>query len=120
MSEDVAPLAQSADGFLSQPGYGRIRLWPESAAILFGSRDSLPRLAPPWEKRYLDLGDRGYRFQTQALPLKAIYLLGERVHSDRAPYLTDVAPRQGLVELVANTYMTEMLTPGQRAKNSHS
>jgi hypothetical protein len=116
LSEDVAAMVPSKDGFLTQPGYGRIRLWPESSAILFGSRDSLAKLAPPWDKCYLDLEDARYRFQTEALPIKAIYCLDARVDSDHAPVLQDLLPRQGLVKLVANTYMNEMLAPEQRAR----
>ena len=115
LSEDVAAVASTPDGFVAHPGYFRIRLWPNSSAILFGSEDYLPKLTPLWDKRYLDLEEAGFHFHSQSLPLRAIYLLEARADSDDAPMLQEVLPRQGLVELIANTYMNKLLAPEQRA-----
>ena len=116
LSEDVAPVAQTVDGFVAHPGYFRIRLWPQSSAMLFGSEDYLPKLTPLWDKCYLDLVEAGFRFHSQSLPLRAIYLLEARTDSADAPTLQELLPRQGLVELIANTYMNKLLAPDQRAR----
>jgi hypothetical protein len=81
---------------------------------LFGDKDRLPHLAPPWPKRYLDLQAECYHFESRPLPLRAIYLLQPRSSSASAPSLEDLLPRNGLIELVANTYMTQHLGPEQR------
>src|SRR5262249_18582246 len=71
LSEDVVALRDQGDSFLVEPGYPLIRLWPESVQALFGSRDALPPINPNWDKRYLDLTQKGFSFKRQPLPLAA-------------------------------------------------
>jgi hypothetical protein len=115
LSDDVVALDDRGDSFLVQPAYPRVRLWDDAVRPLFGSADALPRITPTWEKRYLDLNAPGYHFQHEALPLAAIYLLGERVAPPAAPAITEVAPREALMGLVANTYANYLLDAPQRA-----
>jgi hypothetical protein len=115
VSEDVAPIISDGECFRAIPGYFRIRLWPQSSSILFGSSDYLPKLVSNWNKCYLDLENAGYRHESQDLPLSAIYLLQGRIESDRAPYLEPILPREALVALVTNTYMNYVLDEEQRA-----
>ena len=99
LSEDVAPVVPTADGFIAQPGYARIRLWPESSTMLFGSHDCLPKLAPPWEKRHtststgLDISDL-----QSAGPAAQGYLhcWGRGWMPIVHPFCEDVSPRQRL------------------------
>jgi hypothetical protein len=116
LAEDVAALVPSGREFIAQPGYARIRLWPESSEILFGDKDCLPKLAPPWEKRYLDLENGRYRFEARPLPLRAIYLLQARGGLQGAPRLEQLSGHKALLELVANTYMNQHLGPKKRAE----
>ncbi len=116
LSEDVAPVTAVDGGYRVHPGYPRIRLWPDSASILFGARDCLPKLSPTWEKCYLDLKEPGYRFETHDLPLDAIYLLEARIDSADAPQMHPLLAREELLALVTNTYMNHLLGPEQRAQ----
>jgi hypothetical protein len=116
VSEDVVPVVLRDSTFLAQPGYPRIRLWPKSVAFLLGSPDKLPRLAPPWEKRYLDLAVEGMPFQSKPLPLAAVYLLRARTDTPQAPFVESVAPAEALITLVANSYTNYLLDQHQRAK----
>ncbi len=77
LSDDVLALDPRNDAFFAQPGYPRLRLWPDSAKALFGASNALPKLTPNWDKRYLALDSDPYRFQSEPRPLGAIYVLSE-------------------------------------------
>lgn len=113
LSDDVVPVHEQHDYFLTQPGYPCLRLWPASVDALFGSPEALPCLTPTWEKRGLDLTHGAYKFHTRESPLAAIYILDERCAE--APAVAQVAAREGLLALLANSYATNVINPQQRA-----
>ncbi len=119
LSDDLTALTEQGDGFVVQPGYSGLRLWSDSAQTLFDSAEALPRLVPAhldWDKRYLDLRQPGYRFQSEPLPLGAIYLLDERGSEPSRPSIQAVAPRDGLLSLIANTYASYLLPKTRRGQ----
>jgi hypothetical protein len=116
LTEDVSPLTKMADEFLVQPGYALVRLWPSSVEQLFGSPEALPKLAPPWDKRYLDLREAAYPLQESAAPLRAVYVLGDRRDEPSAPFIEPMTAHAGVIHLVANTYVNYLLTPAMRAR----
>jgi hypothetical protein len=115
LSDDVVALSDRNGAFFVQSAYPCIRLWPSSVAALFGRADALPLLTPNWDKRYLDLTDDGERFQDKALPLEAIYVLGERDDDLRRPMVEDLLGKEGLVELITNTYVSYLMDTAMRA-----
>jgi len=116
IADDVVALAEDGENFLVQPGYRRVNLWPDSARVLFGSDEALPRITPTWEKRYVALGDNGLGFASKPLPLGAIYLLGAREAALAAPVVEAVGGGDALVELVANTYVNYLLDRSMRSR----
>jgi hypothetical protein len=116
LSDDIVPLFYQGQHFLAQPGYPRVRLWPESVSTLYGSPDALPRLTPTWDKRYLDLNGTRFRFQEEPLPLAAVYILGKRRHDPLAPFVEALPPHPGMMALVANTYGNYLLDKAMRAQ----
>lgn len=114
LAEDVVTLKDRGDEFLVQPGYPSIRLWPSSVQALYGWAAKLPKLTPTWDKRYLDLTKDKYKFQQEPLPLAAIYLLGER--KDEGPSISEIAPQDRLISLVANTYASYLMDKTMRAR----
>jgi hypothetical protein len=116
LAEDVMTLDDRRDNFLVRPAYPCIRLWPASAATLYGSRSALPPLTPNWDKCYLDLTQRSGQFETEPRPLTAIYLLGERSDNPEAPFVEPVDRAEGLMSLIANTYATKLMDKEMRAR----
>lgn len=116
LSDDVLALKVEGDSFLAQPGWPHLKLWPESAEALYGARDALPRLTPTWDKLMLDLAAPGARFQTEPLPLAAIYILGERSGSPGAPRVERIPPREALMALVGNVYACRMFDREMRVR----
>jgi len=114
ITDDVLAIAETNGGYEVHPAYPRVRLWPESVQGLFGHADALPRITPGWDKRHLDLTASGFRFQTQTLPLSAIYLLDD-LSSPQAPWIEPMRPRDAFLAVLANTYASEFLDSPRRA-----
>lgn len=109
LSDDVVALADHGSSFLAQPSYPRLGLWSDSVETLFGFPDALPQQTPTWTKCYLDLTRNGYRFQPSPLPLRAVYVLGERDPNALAPAVHTLPVREGLTQLIENTYLSYLL-----------
>ena len=114
LSDDIVALVEQEGVFHVMPAYPHLSLWPDSVKILYGSSEALPRFIPDWDKRRLDLGEHGTRFENQPLALGAIYILGER-RPDPAPYLEVMRPQSALLSLVADTYANKILDREMRA-----
>ena len=115
LSDDVVALQERESQFFVVPAYPHVCLWPESVAMLYGSPDALPRFSKGWEKQRLSLGDREARFESEPLPLGAIYFLGER-RADPAPFVEAVRPQAALLSLVADTFANKVLDREMRAR----
>jgi hypothetical protein len=115
LSDDVVALAEHDGSFFVHPAYPYLCLWPESVESLYGSPDALPKFSANYEKRFLSLGRQELRFAARALPLAAIYILGDR-RGDPAPLVEELAPQKAFLALVANTFATNTLDNGMRAK----
>jgi len=115
LSDDVVALAERNGSFYVHPAYPYLCLWPESVESIYGSAEALPRFSENYEKRRLSLGKQELRFAERALPLGAIYILGER-RGDPAPLVQEIAPQAAFLSLVANTFATNILDSGMRAK----
>lgn len=116
IAEDIVPLELTREKILAIPGYPRICLWPEAVEKLAGGPEALPRLTAAWEKRYLPLDGVHGKFSAEKLPVRLIYLFGERSGAEDAPRVEEIAPREALMELVQKTYMNWLLDREQRAK----
>jgi hypothetical protein len=115
LCEDIVPIELIGSSYWAIPGYPRVCLWPDAVAKLVGDVDSLPRLSPNWEKRYLPLDGVRANFAAEKKPLGLIYLFGERSSGGDAPRIEEVRPREALLGLVQNTYMNWLLDRDQRA-----
>jgi hypothetical protein len=119
LSDDIVTLLDYGSAFWVQPGYPLLRLWPTSVNILYGGPDVLPKLVPDdssWDKRYLSLAGNGYKFQHEALPLAAIYLLDERSSESAAPFVETITPSAGIMRLIANTSVNYLLDKTMRGR----
>lgn len=115
LSDDVVALAEHNGSFFVHPAYPYLCLWPESVESLYGSAEALPRFSANYEKRCLSLEKQELQFAAQALPLAAIYILGER-RGEPAPLLEELTPQKAFLALVANTFATNTLDSSMRAK----
>jgi hypothetical protein len=116
LSDDVAVLTEKGTRFIVQPGYPRVNLWPDSVRSLFGSEDELPFITPTWGKRFLPLDRDGYRFQSDPLPLSAVYMLDEREELLAAPVIEELTGAKALMILAGNTYLNFLLNADMRRR----
>lgn len=114
LSDDIVALSGERGQCFVQPGYPRVNLWPNSVCRLFGSEKALPHITPTWDKRYLPLGENGYRFASNPLPLGAIYILDSRDSALTAPTIEEISGKEAFMALVANTYVNYLLDQDMR------
>lgn len=115
LADDIVALDERSGAFWVRPAYPRIRLWDSSVEALYGSTEALPLLTPTWDKRYLDLLNGSQQFQSEPLPLAAVYLLDERSAESNAPFVETLPDNQKVMTLVANTYANYLLDKSMRA-----
>ena len=114
VSDDVVALAEVDGEFRVHPAYPYLCLWPESVEALFGSAEALPRFSSAYEKRCLSLESRKLGFESRQLPLRAIYVFGDR-RSEMAPVINAMSAQNSFLALVANAFATNVLDPVLRA-----
>src|SRR4029077_4192931 len=69
---------------------------------------------PTWEKRCVFDGSHGIRFEGEAVPLAAIYILGSR--QDEAAAVATLSRETAFLSLIANSYATNILDREMRAR----
>jgi hypothetical protein len=116
ISDDIVALVESDGAFFVLPAYPYLCLWPDSVNMLYGTEKMLPAFSRNWDKRQLSLAENRLGFEEQPQPLGAIFLLGERTTDEAAPFVETVAPKDGLLSLVADTYATNLLDRDMRAR----
>jgi hypothetical protein len=116
ISDDIVALVEPEGSISVLPAYPYLSLWQESVKILYGPEKTLPSFSPSYDKRQLLLTENRLRFQEMQMPLRAVFLLGERVSDPAAPFVEKPSAGEALVALVANSYATNMLDQDMRAR----
>ena len=122
LSDDTAVLEEISGEFCLRPAYPHLRLWPDSVSILFGAKDRLPKLVPSsewWDKRFLDLDQPGFRFQTKPAPIRCIFLLEGYSPEVQVVRIDEITPLDAFARLAANTCVNYGLTAKMRATEFH-
>jgi hypothetical protein len=117
LSDDIVALEEREGSFLALPAHPYLGLWPESVQTLFGASGQIPAFSASWDKRRLSLADQDLKYQAQALPLAAVFILSERTSELRAPLIEMQSPSvESLLALVANSYGANVLDQDLRAR----
>jgi hypothetical protein len=116
VSDDVVALVErNGGGVFIHPAYPYLCLWPDSVAMVCGSDKILPSLSPGWQKRLLSLPNNHLKFEEKAVPLGAIFFLGERSSEPSAPFSEHLTTNESLLALIVNSYATNLLDKNMRA-----
>lgn len=99
IADDMTVIDTSGPQPLVQPGFPRVKLWPDSATALEHDLDTLPLLHPDVTKRSLQLTAQ---FHAERLPLARCYLLEDGDHEE----VTELQPTQSILSLVSSTYQS--------------
>lgn len=114
LADDIAVLIPHDDMFFVQPGYERVRLRPIAADFLTENPDDLPMVYSYRESRYVAFENRNV-FQSNPLPLSAIYVLGEFSDDYKEPFIEPIEIQDKVINLVKNTSGSYVITKNLRA-----
>jgi energy-coupling factor transporter ATP-binding protein EcfA2 len=97
IADDMTVIDTSGVPPFVQPGFPRVKLWPDSASALEHDVESLPLIHPERTKRSLQFTEA---FHREPLPLARCYLLedGDTESSE------GIAPREAVLALIGSTY----------------
>ncbi len=109
LTDDVAVIGWKAEAPHVFPGYPRVRLWDDSAALLYGSAEALPLLTPTWSKRFVDASAR---FAAESVPLRAIIVLARR--DDASTRARRLHGHEAAIALLVRASMRRSLSAEQR------
>jgi hypothetical protein len=109
LTDDIAAMEDVGGIYHILPSYPRVRLWPTSVELLFGASDRLPLLTPTWDKRYLELGSHTHKFQSEPIPLGAIYILARDEDETASPEISEVSKRDAFLALIGNLHANYVL-----------
>lgn len=115
LADDIAVLCPKDGAFFVQSGYSKIRLRPQAAAFLTNNTESLPMVYSYRESRYASLENTG-KFQTEPLPLAAIYVLGDFRNDYMEPFIKPVESHEKMIYLIQNTSGSYVVNGDSRAK----
>ncbi len=99
IADDMTVIDTSGETPFVQPGFPRLKLWPDSASALEHDLDELPLLHPARTKRSLQINAA---FHRERLPLARCYLLEDGDEESS----TEIAPREAVIALIASTYQS--------------
>jgi hypothetical protein len=116
LADDMTALREVDGSLLAMPAYDHLRVWEGAERILLGTSGSLPRLAPTWDKRALQLRRHGWTFRDRAARLGAVVLLARREDGPGFPRVDPVAPAEAFIAIAANTYANYLLDERMRAE----
>ncbi|HEV7427002.1 MAG TPA: hypothetical protein VGQ46_11595 [Thermoanaerobaculia bacterium] len=102
IADDMTVIDTSTAMPVVQPGFPRVKLWPDSAEALAESADALPLLHPDRTKRSLQVTDA---FHPVAVPLARCYLLED----GDAEAAAEIAGSECILSLVRLTYQASWM-----------
>ena len=104
LTDDLLVLSEDRQGVVAHPGPPRIKLFPAIGRTLLGSMASGVPMSPRSSKLIVPLKD--HEACTEAVPLKAIYVLAPPATGTKRRKITirRMSARRGFVELLRNTF----------------
>jgi hypothetical protein len=116
LTDDVLALREEDGRWVASPALDQVRLWEESARLVFGEGHGLPSLSGTWEKRGLTLRRHGLRFHDAVVSLGGLVLLDGDPASLPAETVTPARGQEALLSIIGNTYVTYLLDDRARAR----
>jgi hypothetical protein len=99
IADDMTVIDTSGPTPLVQPGFPRVKLWPDSASALAHDVENLPLIHPERTKRSVQFDAT---FHSDPLPLARCYLLEDGDEESS----TEIAPREAVLALIGSTYQS--------------
>jgi hypothetical protein len=113
LTDDFLTVDCESAPVVGYPGYPQMRMWPDQARHFMGSEEGLPIVHPAFDKRRVPVGGaEGLgEFHPEAAVLRTLYLPERRDPGEAAaPQISDLSPRDAVIELVTRSFLGPMLT----------
>lgn len=114
LADDITVLIPQDNDFIVQSGYSKVRLRPIAAKHLTENSEDLPIVYSNRDSRYVSLNEND-NFQTNSLPLSAIYVLGDFSDDHKIPSIEPINSNNKLIMLLAFTYGSYVVMDKLRA-----
>ena len=111
MSDDIVPVENAEDCFLSRAGYPSMRLWPDEAQFFLGKTQGLETENSRSKKLRIPVGTGLFgKFLSAKRPIACIYLPQRYVHDEAsdAICINPVSPRDSLIELIRYSFVARI------------
>jgi hypothetical protein len=113
LTDDALAIEHRGRTFVGQPGYPRMRLWPDMAEHFLGYFEELELVHPETSKRTVPIGPEGWgAFCDVPQPLSCLYIPTRREPETGGTEIeiTPVSLRDATIELVRYSSLTRLLT----------
>jgi hypothetical protein len=114
LSDDLVAVRPDGAAWNVAPAYPYLKVWEDSAGLLFGPDVELPRLTPTWSKRSVEFASHGYAFAETPLPLTAIVTLKPRDGDANRPSVRAAPKTATMLALLPETYAGYLLDAPMR------
>jgi hypothetical protein len=114
LSDDLVAVRPDGASWSVSPAYPYLKVWEDSAGLLFGPEIELPRLTPTWSKRSVEFASHGYRFAAAPLPITAIVTLEPRAGDVDRPLVRAAPKTATMLALLPETYAGYLLDASMR------
>ena len=117
LADDIAVLKLKQGQYWVEPGYPGLRLWPKSFKVFDTCSKELTRVSSFRNKRYLNLESSNsgkWLFQSEALPLAGIYIMGQRSQQLEQSSVQSLASSQAMTKLIKSVYGSYFLNQNIR------
>ncbi len=108
VTDDVAAITWRDGAAFVQPGYPRVRLWPDVAETFWGAADALPLLTPTWAKRFAEVA-----IVDEPQRIHAVCVLSGRAAE---PVVREVNGADAAIALLRHASMTHALDDSMRER----
>jgi hypothetical protein len=111
LSDDIVAVSQHGEGFVAQPSFPQMRMWPAQAQYFLGRTRPLKLAHPDFTKLRIPVGDGGFgRYAHAPLPVRAIYLVEEDSQlGDAAVTIEPLSPGAATIELIRHSFVPNMV-----------
>lgn len=116
LTDDMLPLAQRPGGFLAMYSVPRLKLWRDSLEALGEDPARFGAVVSWLDKRRLTVGREWGQVWTEAVPLRAVYLLSPHHGSNHEIVVSEPPPTSAAFRLLGNMYMAELLRGARAAR----
>lgn len=105
LTDDILPVEETGDVFLTRPGFPQMRMDPDGARRFLGRTEGLALVSPGEPKLHVPVGTEGFgSFHAESAPLSRLYVLDRRDDAGSDIQIQPLTRREAVIELVRHSF----------------